>query len=384
MSVTRRSRALAGGIILAIVGAGIVALWFRFNVEPPAIGRPFPHDLLYYYLPQLDQVGQRLSSFELPLWNPDPCTGLPVLASIQSAVFYPTTWLSAVLPAEQVLPIIVFVHLLLGGVSCAFLFRSWGLAPSLSGAFGVVFAYAGLLGQSFWPPEVVTISWFPFLLLCTQRLMAGRRADGWWLALVAGIALQILAGYPQFFVYGLQLLAPFALLCGVKRRMADGDRRPAIAAGFRLTVALMLGAGIAAVQLGPTFEMLPAFHRGEPVTEEEVHYLQPYSRLRQLLSNAVAPAPRLTSYDLFQGTGYLGIGTLVFASIALVGRRRDPRVWCLAVAGGFFLFQLFVDEPLQERLRGIVALFDGQGVEVVDSPGDMLFVRQDEFEDFQR
>ena len=339
MSGTRRSRVAANAILGTVVVAGITALWSRFNVLPPGVGRPFPHDLVYYFLPQLDQVGQRLASLELPLWNPDPCTGLPLLASMQVAVFYPTTWLSAFVPADELLPIIVFVHLLLGGAACALLFRTWGLAPSLAGAFGVVFAFACLLGQSFWPPEVVTLSWLPFLLLCTERVMAGQRADGWWLGLVVGTALQLLAGFPQFVVYGLQLLVPFALLRGVQRRKADGNQRAALSAAGRVIAALALGTGVAMVQLAPSFEVLSSSQRLEPFSEQEVHYLraQKQGRLPRLLENAVDPAPRLTTYELGQGTGYLGIGTLVLAGVALMGRRRDPLVWCLAGAGGVFL-----------------------------------------------
>jgi hypothetical protein len=334
--IDRRAQVLAGGIILAVVGIGVTALWLRFNVEPPGRGFPFPHDLVYYFLPQLDQVGRRLASFELPLWNPAPCTGVPLLASLQVEVFYPSTWLAAFLPAEQVLPIIVFLHLLLGGVSSALLFRAWGLRPVLAGALAVVFVYACLLGQSFWPPEVVTLAWVPLSLLCTERIMASRRADGWWLGLAAVVALQLLAGFPQFAVYGLQLVALLGLLRAVQgmRRGAGG---PALRAGGRVVGALVLGAGIAMVQLLPSLELLSASQRSERPSEDEVEYLQRDARLPRILANALDPAPRLTTYEIASGTGYLGIGTLVLAGLALAGRRRDPLVWLLAAAGGFWL-----------------------------------------------
>ena len=337
MTDSHRSQAVSGGILLAVVGLGVTALWLRFNVEPGAQARPFPHDLVYYFLPQLDQVGERLASGELPMWNPDPCTGLPLLASLQVAVFYPVTWLAAVLPADRVLSISVFLHMLLGGVSSALVFQTWGVASSLAGAFGVVFAVAGLVGQSFWPPEVATSAWLPFLLFCTERVMAAERPDRWWLALVAGTALHLFAGFPQFVVYGLQLLVPFAILRGVQRMLSEDRRRPSMMAGLRVAAALILGAGIAMVQLVPTFEVLSSSHRSQRFTEEEVHYLQREARLGTLLENAVDPAPRLTTYELGKGAGYLGIGTLVLAGVGLVGRRRDPLVWCLAGAGGFWL-----------------------------------------------
>lgn len=336
MSGSRRSSAWGRAVLLALVGVGITALWLQFNVEPPGAGRTLPHDLVYYFLPQLDLAGQRLAAGELPLWNPDACAGIPLLGSLQVAVFYPGTWLAAALPADQVLPVLVFLHLLLGGTASALLFREWGVAPTLSAGFGVVFAFACLLGQSFWPPEVATIAWTPLLLLCTERVMASERAGRWWLGLVVGTALQLLAGFPQFVVYGLQLLVPLALLRGIQRRPRDGSRA-ALAAGLRVAAALILGLGIAMVQLAPSFEVLSASDRLERFSEDEVHYLQKQPRLGRLLENAVDPRPRLTSYELGQGAGYLGIGTLVLAGVALVGRRRDPLAWCLVGAGGLWL-----------------------------------------------
>ena len=327
-----RGRWTATAVLVAVTIAGIAALWLRFNVPPGRVGKPFPHDLVYYFLPQLDQVGQRLSSGELPLWNPDPCTGLPLLASMQVAVFHPTTWLAAALPAADALSAIVLVHLLLGGVGFGLLLRSWQLPASLAGAFGVVFVFACLLGQSFWPAMVVTLSWVPILLLCSERVMAAERLDGWWLGLCLATGLQLLSGFPQFAAYGLQVLAPLAVLRGWQRGRAEGSRA-AVRAVARVVAGLLLGAGIAMVQLGPSLEVLGASERSEPFTELEVHYLQANERLPRILANSVDPAPRLTTYELGRDAGYLGIGTLVLAAFALAARRRDPLVWYLAGAG---------------------------------------------------
>jgi len=46
---------------------------------------------------------------------------------------------------------------------------------------------------------------------------------------------------------------------------------------------------------------------------------------------------------------------------------------------GFFL-DLFVDEPLEHALGGVVLFGDGEGVQVVDPGGDLLFVREGVFE----
>ena len=58
MSGTDRSRGAAAGIVLAVVAAGVTALWLRFNVAPPEQARPFPHDLVYFFLPDLITLEQ--------------------------------------------------------------------------------------------------------------------------------------------------------------------------------------------------------------------------------------------------------------------------------------------------------------------------------------
>jgi len=331
-------------MLVLVAGVGVAILWFRFNVTPPARAEILPHDLLYYFYPLMDQVGRRLASGELPLWNPHSCSGLPLLAALQPAVFYPGTWLSAVLPADRVLSLLAFFHLLLGAASTALLFRAWGVAASLAGAFGVVFAFGCVLGQSFWPPEMATIAWFPWMVLCTEHIIQRERADRWWFGLVAGTALQLLAGFPQFALYGLQLLVPYAALrlgglgLGLGQRWRrDGSREAAVAGAGRVVAALVLGAGIASVQLLPTFELLAASHRSEPFSAAEVHYLQQQPHLPRLLRNAVTPAPRATAFDLEGVGGYLGTGTLVLLATALIGRRRDPLVWCLAAGGALWI-----------------------------------------------
>lgn len=341
------------GVLLAVTGGGVAALWLRFNAAPPAQGKLFPHDLVYYFYPQLDQVAQRFSAGELPLWNPYPCAGLPLAASLQAGVFYPPTWLAAFVPAAELLPALLLAHLVWGALSAALLFRSWGLAPSLAGAFGVVFAFACVLGQTFWPPAAETISWLPWPALCVERISASDRLNAWWIGLVLGTAAQLLVGFPQFAFYGLQLLVPLAAL-RLFQRLRDRGLRDATAAAGRLIAAFVLAAGIAMVQLLPSFELLSTSHRAEPFSEAEVHYLQSEPRASTLLRHAVTPEPRLTTFELGQGAGYLGIATLVFAGIALVGRRRDPLVWLLGA--GAVLFLLLSDGYLGAG-RGLYELY---------------------------
>lgn len=351
----RNKRHAALAWLGACVGAGVAALWLRFNAAPGARGGLFPHDLVFYFLPQIDAVGQRLAAGELPFWNPYPCAGLPLAASMQVAVFYPLTWFSAAMSAEHFLAFYVLVHLAIGSLGAGLLFRALGVPASFAAAFGVVFGFACLIGQSFWPPEVAVIAWWPWLMLCAERILSGRdagtavrerrlgtgRGGGWWLGLVLTTALQLLAGFPQFALYGLFLLAPFVVLRTVQRARHAGPAgtKQALGALAGIVLALVLGAGVAAVQLAPSFVLLSASDRAETFTEREVHYLNALGqpRLAQVMANAVSPSPRLMTFELGRGAGYLGTGTLILAAVALFVRRREALVWALALGGVSFL-----------------------------------------------
>ncbi len=308
-------------------------LWLRFNAPPPDYGSFLPHDLLYSYYPKLDLVSQRLAAGELPLWNPEGCAGVPLLAGIQYAVLYPPTWIAAFVPADRAIGLLVLFHLLLAGLGAALLFVRWRAPPILAGALGGVFVFTCGLGQTFWPPQVATIAWLPWVLLCVEGVMGGgTSAWRWWSALAAVTGLQLLSGFPQHVVYTLHLAVPLALLRTFQRaRGGPAERRTALGALAGVALAMLLGVGIAGAQLIPTAELVSESERQESLSPRESQYLQSESRLGTLLANAVDPAPRVTAFEIGKGAGYLGTFTLVLAAVAVAQARRRALTWLLLV-----------------------------------------------------
>lgn len=156
----------------AIVLCGAIVLWFRFNVTPGQKGQPFPLDLILYYYPMLAYATERLAQGEIPLWSPYYGCGAPFLATAQVAIFYPGTWLALILPVGAALTVLMFGQVLLGGLFAALYFRSLAVSAYGSAIGGVLFIFACSLGQTFWPSQVSTIVWLPFLLLCVERFVA--------------------------------------------------------------------------------------------------------------------------------------------------------------------------------------------------------------------
>ncbi len=184
--------ALAGLVLV-----GTTALWLRFNASPPAMGQQFPSDLVNYFYPLAVHAAERLSHAELPLWNPYACSGIPLLATAQVGVFYPGNWLALFLPVEHALPLRLFLECFLGGLFTGLWLRRLGLRVVPCAMAGILFVYACVLGQTFWPPQVATILWLPWLLLCIEHLRFEWRWR-WWLGLAAGVGLQLVAGFAQY------------------------------------------------------------------------------------------------------------------------------------------------------------------------------------------
>jgi len=307
-------------------------LWFSFNAEPGTMGRLYPADLINYYFPMAELVAGRLLAGQFPLWAPGLCSGTPLFAALQPGVLYPGNWLGLWLPVEEALPLRMFVEISLGSWFAAMFFRSWGASLFAASLGGALFGFGCLFGMTFWPPVVATIVWLPWLLFCVEKLVC-RWSFGWWLAFVGGIAVQLFAGFPQFAVYSLYVAVPYSLL-RLGENWWNGISSPRVTAlrAAGLLVGGVLGAGIAAIQLLPTLELVENSSRSEAVAEEQVHYRHVKATASAVLKKSIDPTPKLIALD-GEGAGYLGISALLMAILGAVSGVRSPRVWLFMIIG---------------------------------------------------
>ncbi len=353
----------------AAVAAAVSVLWLRFNVAPGHAGRDArgtAHfgDLLNFYFGTFEYTALRLAAGDLPLWNPHACSGVPLLATAQAAVFYPGTWLGVFLPMERALPVLLFAQCVLGGWFCALLFRSWNRSHFAAAAGGVLFVFACLLGETFWPPVVATLLWLPWLLLCIEKYVR-TGSWRWWAGLAVGIALQTFAGFPQHQVHSFLLAIPFAGVRLLDARAELGSRQIRWRAGA-LAAGAGLGIALAAVQLLPTLELVENGPRRDALSAAEVHYLSLWRghRALNLLRNAFDPRPKLILLDYGTGGGYLGAATLVALALGVFSEARRRLTWLLLGVGGTalllsdgylgwgrWLYELYAKLPVVGSLR---------------------------------
>ncbi|RMF03837.1 MAG: hypothetical protein D6768_04935, partial [Chloroflexi bacterium] len=167
--------------------------------------------LLLQFWPWRQLVRVNLLAGRWPLWNNLLGNGTPLLANLQSAVFYPPNLMLLGLPTEHALTAHVVLHLILAGLLMAAYARRLGLAPFAATVAGLSYMLSGyLVGRSQFPPMVAAAAWLPLLLLLADRLATARTVKNTvWLALA--VAAQFLAGHAQLWFYSLLLIFPYIL-----------------------------------------------------------------------------------------------------------------------------------------------------------------------------
>jgi hypothetical protein len=139
----------------------------------------------------------------LPLWNPHVFCGAPFFGGFQSALLYPPNWLYVVLPLARAINIGIALHVFLAGFFMYLWARERSLRPPACALAGVLFMFSGpyfahISGGHL--PNLCAMAWGPLIFLAIDRWLERRNAGA---VLLGGgaVALQILAGHPQYVFY---------------------------------------------------------------------------------------------------------------------------------------------------------------------------------------
>ncbi len=283
------------------------------------------YDVLFYLTyPNTAFLRASLSRGLLPLWNPHLYSGTPFLADIQTAVFYPATWLYALMPFARALALAVWLHAALAGLAMHLLARKLGFSHEGACAAGLAYGFNGFFVSHYAYPEVFsTYPWLPVILwLLLRALDGGSRRD----ALAAGgaAALAVCAGHPQFALYTGAGAAAFFLL-----------ERPSTRAAGILALAGLFAAGACAVQWLPFFAFLRHCSRlASPSYDFSTLYsVKPADLARMLAQPLWNRSFSPSSGDSHVVGFYFGLPLLFLALWGLfAGRRARAFAW-LAAAG---------------------------------------------------
>lgn len=323
-------------------------------------------DTFNYFYPLESYASETLVQGRLPLWDPYLFTGAPFLANLQTAVFYPLNLIFLLLPVPRAYAYSIVLHVTLAGFFM-YLFCRHSLkldaAPAFCGA--VAFMFGGftnsLVGHI---NQLHAATWIPLLFLLADMAFRRRSVR---VAALGGLvlALQFTAGHAQesyLTLFGLGLFLVFHLVADipfrtagseskletrqpqvqdggevVAPRRASGGMSSALAKVALLGIIVALGAGLAAVQLVPAYELSGLSIRagGMSYKEAAAFSLPPSSLLKSFLPVFGDPQP------FSEWLGYVGVSALALAALAIAARPRRPYVLfaaAMALIAVFFAF----------------------------------------------
>jgi hypothetical protein len=145
---------------------------------------------------------QWLAKGVIPFWNPTQFAGISLIGDINQSLFYPSTLLFMIFPANIALSFTLLSHLLFSFLGAYFLARE--ISPKLS-------KYSWLLAAVFWSfsPHLMgalnnlatfqSISYVPWVVLGCLHFGRRRLGSLWYLPIL--ITLQLLGGYPQHVLF---------------------------------------------------------------------------------------------------------------------------------------------------------------------------------------
>ena len=241
---------------------------------------PFFRDLVTYFYPIKFSVAEAFKTGSLPLWDRHMAAGFPIMAGLQSAVFYPPSFAYYLLSFSTAVQFTFVFHYAIAAVGAFVLFRSWKHPIYIALIGANLFAFGGtMVSLTNLLNHFQSAVWLPWVIYYWEQTVNAKRWKD--VAVFAVVSLcQLLAGSPELFVLSIGLV----VLDTVRLQRDQPVQR------FFRSMAILLGSGciilgLGMVQLLPTAELISQSRRDQPIPASEAlgWSLRPSSLLGLLL-----------------------------------------------------------------------------------------------------
>jgi len=241
----------------------------------------------------------------IPCWNPYIYSGMPFLALIQLAIFYPLAIIFYLFPFMFSLKLFIISHYFLSGLFIYLLMRDWELESSSALISSISYTFSGyLLSCVDLTNTLISATWMPLIFLLYSKAI---KKESFLFTIFTGISLgiQLLGGDPVVFYITLMALFLFASL------------HFSYKAFFRYFLAVIISIGLTLFQTLPFFELtlLSPRAKGIGILEATSWSLSPYELLN-LICPFFTEANNLLQQDFFESIS-LGILPLFLTLIAI-------------------------------------------------------------------
>ncbi len=363
---------LSPGVVIAILAVVVIIFYY-----PLLFGGKFLwEDFVEQEFPFRTLATSSLASGHLPGWNPYVFCGMPFMADIQVAFWYPMNLVQALFVSDGHLsPIImqwfIVLHYLVAAVGMYYLVRTIFKTDQWSAMLAAIaFSLCGFMtGQTMHQMIVYQLAIFPWVVLLFLK-----GSDSWKYSLGAGLLLgaMYLAGHPQttlFLTFFLALLAIYELVY----RLRNKDQgEVSVFTVVRMLIPAVIAIGIFAIQFLPSQELASLSRRDTITFQNSVEGSLTFGHLLTLILPrlfGVTDAMREAKVPYWNGAFYLswetmcyiGIMPLVLAVVAAFGNWKKKYVpffaamslfaLLFALGDHFPLYKIFFSLPLFDKLR---------------------------------
>lgn len=226
--------------------------WISYEKEDYPSGpsnKPIGFDNLRIFYPLRRLTIDQLRNFDLPLWNPYNFSGNTHLATYQSAVLHPLSFLFLVLPQIDAWSLIIIIQPFLVSLFMYLFLRENTLSRRSSFFGAIVFAFSGYM-VVWWEESLMSVYsglFLPLILFAIQKLF---KKITWWgfAILVFSLSFSILSGWFQTTFY----TWVFGFLWAVYIFLKDINLRKQ--AFFLISFSYLLALIISAIHLIPGIE----------------------------------------------------------------------------------------------------------------------------------
>ena len=310
----------------------------------------------------------------VPLWNPELFGGLPFVAAGHGDIFYPTSFLRLVLPVATVVNLGFVLHYILAGLFTYWLLRRLRVSWTGSVIGGLAYQLSGLMASYPSPGhdgKLFACTALPLACLALVMALRDKRWEGYAL-LAAAVALSLL-GHFQIAYYLLIVAGLFALYLTLEDTSLEPVASRARCLGLALA-AVLLGFGLAAIQLMPFFQYIPFSPRAQGYYgfEGSTSYAIPWNHVPEFFLNGFVGARETYwgSNPLKLHSEYLGLPVVALAALGTAAPdRRRLALWIGGIGLLFLLVSLGAATPFYKLWWALMPL-----VKKTRAPGMAFFV----------
>jgi hypothetical protein len=302
---------------------------------------PIGSDPDQMYRPIKQELARALGEARLPYWSERLGLGVPLVAESHVAAFYPPNWLLyQALSVEAAYRLAMWLHHVALAAATYFYARTLGIQPWGAALAGLAFTLCGFQAiHAIHEPFYQITPYLCLILGCTERYFAGGR-PGWLGLLALAYGAQLTLGHFQLQAW----TAVLVLVTGGWRVVGDGRSWQRFAA---VGGAVVCGAAIAAVQLGPSWELMSVARAGERPTGGAQHFFSfPPAHWSELAVPRQFRGLREGVEDRYwlehattarEACLYIGTVPLVLAFPGWGARNRALSLWRFLVPASFLL-----------------------------------------------